>query len=58
MEHQSSGQCPLVQDPLDECYCLNVSSLTAEETIYYCGENFEECAIYQGYLEKGGGLDQ
>lgn len=41
------SQCPFIEDPSDECYCLNMSSQKIEAAIYFCGGNFDTCAIYK-----------
>jgi len=38
--------CPLVKDPLIECYCFDLNSRTINPAINYCGNNYESCAIY------------
>jgi len=39
--------CPLVKDPLSECYCFDLNSKTINPAINYCGNNYESCAIYK-----------
>jgi len=38
--------CPLVKDPLIECYCFDLNSRTINPAINYCGNNYESCTIY------------
>ena len=42
-----SGKCPFIKNSFPECYCNDMSSLKADEAIYYCGRHFEECPIYR-----------
>ncbi len=39
--------CPFINDPDDDCYCMNIRSQTVEEVIYYCQENHQECYIFK-----------
>jgi hypothetical protein len=39
--------CPFIQKPFDDCYCIKMSSLDIERTVYLCSENFEICEIYK-----------
>jgi len=39
--------CPFVQNPHDDCYCLNASRSKIMPMIYYCVENFNDCKIYE-----------
>lgn len=39
--------CPLVQNPLGDCYCFNMGSQDIEKAIYYCNKNFKICEIYK-----------
>jgi hypothetical protein len=39
--------CPLVKDPLNECYCFDLNSKTITPAITYCGNNYKSCAIYK-----------
>ncbi len=52
-EASGSSRCPLLGAPREECYCINLGSLTTEAAIYYCGGNHEECRIYQDYMNPG-----
>ena len=40
------GKCPFIENSFPECHCNNMSSLKADEAIYYCGGHYEECAIF------------
>lgn len=40
-------RCPFISDPFKDCYCADMQSVNAVRAIYYCGGNFEECAIYK-----------
>ena len=39
--------CPVLWEPLRECYCHDMTSQKIAAAIYYCGGKFEECIIYQ-----------
>jgi hypothetical protein len=39
--------CPMVRDPVKDCYCYDMNSQKIPAAIYYCGDRFEECIIYQ-----------
>ena len=39
--------CPLIQNPLDECYCSAMTSQDIERTVYLCSSNFQICDIYR-----------
>jgi len=39
--------CPFVDDPHEDCYCVNMDSRKIGYAVYYCGENFTECNIYK-----------
>ncbi|GBE01773.1 hypothetical protein BMS3Bbin06_01142 [bacterium BMS3Bbin06] len=39
--------CPFIDDPINECYCINLNSQTAESVLYYCGGLYRECKIYK-----------
>ena len=54
MKRQLSGMalsykksCPFINQSFNECYCNSMSSLQAEEALYYCGKNYRECPIYE-----------
>jgi len=40
-------QCPFVEEPFDDCYCVSTNSMNVKGVIYYCGGNFENCEIYR-----------
>jgi hypothetical protein len=44
--------CPLIQDPQEECYCSNLSSLNTEDAVHFCAGNYKKCKIYQKEQEK------
>ncbi len=44
--------CPFVQDPHNDCYCINMNSRKIFFTVQYCGNHFKNCNIYN--LLKGG----
>ena len=39
--------CPFIDRSFSECYCNSMSSLKAEDAVYYCGKNYAECPIYK-----------
>jgi hypothetical protein len=39
--------CPMVRDPVKDCYCYDMNSQKIPAAIYYCSDKFEECVIYQ-----------
>ena len=41
------GLCPLVRDPLSDCYCYDMNSQKISAAIYYCGGKYEQCEIYR-----------
>ncbi len=44
----NKGKCPFLQDPSDECYSANLTSLKIWAALHYCSEGFfEECEIYK-----------
>lgn len=38
--------CPFIGNSFSECYCNSMSSLQAEDALYYCGNHYSECQIY------------
>lgn len=52
-EISSERRCPFIQrPPSNDCYCVNLNSLSIEALIYYCGKNFLECKIYRSLSSK------
>ena len=45
-------KCPLIEMPLEECYCKETQSQYTEEIIYFCGGHFEQCVIYQSKISS------
>lgn len=39
--------CPLVQVPYSNCFCVNLTSSSAEAAIYFCGGHYEKCDIFK-----------
>jgi len=39
--------CPLIEKSYNYCYCTILNSQSIMSAIYYCGNNFRECRIYQ-----------
>ena len=42
----SGKMCPFADRLFSECYCSSMNSLNAQEAVYYCGNNYEECSIF------------
>lgn len=47
------GFCPLIKNPVVDCHCLNLSSISIMQMIHYCNKNFKECHIYQKEFASG-----
>lgn len=45
--------CPFVETPREDCYISHLDSQKIEAAVYYCGENYKKCILYQE-LVKGG----
>jgi hypothetical protein len=41
------GLCPLVRDPLSDCYCYDMNSQKIQYAIYYCSDKYEQCVIFR-----------
>jgi hypothetical protein len=39
--------CPYVVNPFEECFVTHMNSQNIDQAIHYCGDDFEECEIYQ-----------
>jgi hypothetical protein len=39
--------CPLLREPLEECYCNSMSSQDIEKTIFFCSHSYKACEIYK-----------
>lgn len=46
-DRKGGGTCPVLENPEPECYCLDLTSLSILQAVYYCLGNFWECPIYQ-----------
>ncbi len=46
--------CPLVNNPLRECFCFETNSRNAEMALDFCGANYRECRIYKKYRMQSG----
>ena len=49
-----NGTCPVLDNPVSDCYCLNLTSLNIPMAIQYCLGDFRECPVYKrtmGYSE-------
>lgn len=43
----ASSLCPLVGNPRQDCYCLNMNSGKILFALTFCGGSYEKCRIYQ-----------
>lgn len=48
-----ASRCPLVDNPLAECYCVVLTSLKIPNIIAYCQGNYENCETYQQWQRTG-----
>ena len=48
----SNQFCPFVDEPLEECLCYAPTSRNVKEAIYFCSKHFDECSIYQKYVDR------
>ncbi len=39
--------CPFIQNPDNNCYCIDIDSSKVVPILYYCGWNFERCENYK-----------
>jgi hypothetical protein len=39
--------CPLVEEQLEECYFMRMTSSDISKTVLYCLGSYEECDIYR-----------
>ena len=44
---ESKKICPLLREPMEECYCNSMSSQDIEKTIFFCSGGYKTCAIYK-----------
>jgi hypothetical protein len=53
-EHEkTTGICPFVADPCEDCFCANWNSSSIINALFYCRGSFCECSIYKQLIEKG-----
>ena len=45
--YTNKNQCPIIRNPLDECYCIQMNSLDIDRAVNYCSKNFKGCEIYK-----------
>ncbi len=38
--------CPMLNNPIRDCYCLKTNSLNIPLIIHFCGGKYTECEIY------------
>lgn len=48
----NKDQCPIIKDPLDECYCIKMNSLDIDRAVNLCSKNFKLCEIYKRINEE------
>lgn len=46
MESEKFKVCPYVNNPLRNCYCLDMNSRNIEKVVRYCSGDFQQCVIY------------
>ena len=51
MNVNKNRKCPLLINPLPECYCLRSQSIWISKIVEFCGGRFEACEYYR--LEEG-----
>ena len=44
---QSREVCPLLENPLPQCYCLKLTSLDVSMAVQYCLNKYKDCRIFQ-----------
>jgi len=44
---ENTSICPLLQEPLEECYCNSMSSQDIEKTIFFCSRSYKTCEIFR-----------
>ncbi|MDT8316974.1 MAG: hypothetical protein RQ824_03150 [bacterium] len=47
MASSDKKSCPFIDNSFSECYCNSMSSLQAEDALYYCGRNYLKCPVYK-----------
>ena len=52
MKRYEENHCPLLNNPLEECYVADLHSQNIEKAMYYCWENYERCEIYKRSAEQ------
>ena len=50
--------CPLIDRPLENCYCTFSASQYVDKTLYYCNGHFSECEIYKTATKKDSTTDK
>ena len=43
----SKRLCPFIKKPLDDCYCIKLTSQDVEKAVFYCGGHHELCEIFR-----------
>ena len=44
--------CPYLKKPVDDCYCVKMSSQDIERAIYFCTKDFKTCEIFNSLKFK------
>ena len=45
--------CPILADPLPECYCIDMTSMKIPYAIKYCLFEYKDCDIYRRIQKEG-----
>ncbi len=45
--------CPYIDAGPAACYCRNITSQTTALIVRYCGDAYQECAIYRTEEDRG-----
>ena len=48
----NKNHCPIIRDPLDDCYCIKMNSLDIDRAVNLCSKNFKLCEIYKRNSEE------
>ena len=56
VKRTTKKNCPLVQDPLGDCYCFKMGSQDIEKAVFFCSKYYEFCEIYKINFLKSKGV--
>ncbi len=57
LKQKTKNICPLVQDLLEDCYCVRMGSQDIEKAVYFCSRNYQTCELYKiNFLNNKGVL--